>query len=105
VGPNLIQNAIQALKGDGKIEISVFPSGDRVVVQIEDNGPGIPQKIQDRIWDPFFTTKDQGEGTGLGLGIVKGIVEKHKGKISLTSVPGKTIFRVELPLNPELVSI
>lgn len=105
VWTNLIQNAIQALKGDGKIEISVFPSGDRVVVQIEDNGPGIPQKIQDRIWDPFFTTKDQGEGTGLGLGIVKGIVEKHKGKISLTSVPGKTIFRVELPLNPELVSI
>lgn len=105
VWTNLIQNAIQALKGDGKIEISVFPSGDRVVVQIEDNGPGIPQKIQDRIWDPFFTTKDQGEGTGLGLGIVKGIVEKHKGKISLTSAPGKTIFRVELPLNPELVSI
>ncbi|RHX92069.1 ATP-binding protein [Leptospira stimsonii] len=104
VWTNLIQNAVQALKGKGKIEISVFPSGDRVIVQIEDNGPGIPQKIQDRIWDPFFTTKDQGEGTGLGLGIVKGIVEKHKGRITLTSVPGKTTFRVELPVNPELVS-
>lgn len=104
VWTNLIQNAVQALKGTGRIEISVFPSGDRVIVQIEDNGPGIPQKIQDRIWDPFFTTKDQGEGTGLGLGIVKGIVEKHKGRISLTSVPGKTTFRVELPVNPELIS-
>ncbi|MBM9579084.1 sensor histidine kinase [Leptospira sp. 201903070] len=104
VWTNLIQNAVQALKGNGRIEISVFQTGDSVVVQIEDNGPGIPSKIQDRIWDPFFTTKDQGEGTGLGLGIVKGIVEKHKGKITLTSVPGKTTFRVELPVNPELVS-
>ncbi|AOP32510.1 histidine kinase [Leptospira tipperaryensis] len=104
VWTNLIQNAVQALKGNGRIEISVFQSGDFVIVQIEDNGPGIPSKIQDRIWDPFFTTKDQGEGTGLGLGIVKGIVEKHKGKITLTSVPGKTTFRVELPVNPELVA-
>ncbi|EMJ58152.1 GHKL domain protein [Leptospira interrogans serovar Valbuzzi str. Duyster] len=101
VWTNLIQNSIQALKGKGKIEISVFPWNDYVVVEIEDNGPGIPAKIQDRIWDPFFTTKDQGEGTGLGLGIVKGIVEKHKGKITLNSNPGKTVFRVELPINPE----
>ncbi|KXZ29238.1 histidine kinase [Leptospira santarosai] len=103
VWTNLIQNAIQALKGKGKIEISVFPQNDFVVVEIEDDGPGIPVKIQDRIWDPFFTTKDQGEGTGLGLGIAKGIVEKHKGKITLTSHPGKTIFRIELPVNPEAV--
>ncbi|AKH75710.1 ATP-binding protein [Leptospira interrogans] len=101
VWTNLIQNSIQALKGKGKIEISVFPWNGYVVVEIEDNGPGIPAKIQDRIWDPFFTTKDQGEGTGLGLGIVKGIVEKHKGKITLNSNPGKTVFRVELPINPE----
>lgn len=103
VWTNLIQNAIQALKGKGKIEISVFPQNNFVVVEIEDDGPGIPVKIQDRIWDPFFTTKDQGEGTGLGLGIAKGIVEKHKGKITLTSHPGKTIFRIELPVNPEAV--
>ncbi|EMO31981.1 GHKL domain protein [Leptospira santarosai str. HAI821] len=103
VWTNLIQNAIQALKGKGKIEISVFPQNDFVIVEIEDDGPGIPVKIQDRIWDPFFTTKDQGEGTGLGLGIAKGIVEKHKGKITLTSHPGKTIFRIELPVNPEAV--
>ncbi|EMO89110.1 GHKL domain protein [Leptospira noguchii str. 2001034031] len=101
VWTNLIQNSIQALKGKGKIEISVFPWNGYVVVEIEDNGPGIPIKIQDRVWDPFFTTKDQGEGTGLGLGIVKGIVEKHKGKITLNSNPGKTVFRVELPINPE----
>ncbi|WP_426486952.1 ATP-binding protein [Leptospira interrogans] len=101
VWTNLIQNSIQALKGKGKIEISVFPWNGYVVVEIEDNGPGIPAKIQDRIWDPFFTTKDQGEGTGLGLGIAKGIVEKHKGKITLKSNPGKTVFRVELPINPE----
>ncbi|XDD50353.1 sensor histidine kinase [Leptospira sp. WS92.C1] len=101
VWTNLIQNAIQALKGNGRIEISVYPSQKNVIVQIEDNGPGIPPKIQDRVWDPFFTTKDQGEGTGLGLGIVKGIVEKHKGKITLTSIPGKTIFQVTLPINPE----
>nr|PJZ93277.1 histidine kinase [Leptospira ellisii] len=101
VWTNLIQNAVQALKGKGKIEISVFPSDANVIVQIEDDGPGIPARIQDRIWDPFFTTKDQGEGTGLGLGIVKGIVEKHKGKILLTSNPGKTVFQVELPVNPE----
>lgn len=103
VWTNLIQNAIQALKGKGKIEISVFPQNSFVIVEIEDDGPGIPLKIQDRIWDPFFTTKDQGEGTGLGLGIAKGIVEKHKGKINLTSNPGKTIFRIELPVNPEAV--
>ncbi|MCG6191741.1 ATP-binding protein [Leptospira sp. FAT2] len=103
VWTNLIQNAVQAMKGKGKIEISVFPTDGAVIVQIEDDGPGIPARIQDRIWDPFFTTKDQGEGTGLGLGIVKGIVEKHKGKITLTSNPGKTVFRVELPINPEAV--
>ncbi|MGJ4753154.1 sensor histidine kinase [Leptospira kmetyi] len=102
VWTNLIQNSVQALKGNGKIEISVFPENENlVVVQIEDNGPGIPARIQDRIWDPFFTTKDQGEGTGLGLGIVKGIVEKHKGRITLNSSPGKTLFRVELPIDPE----
>ncbi|TGM08940.1 sensor histidine kinase [Leptospira barantonii] len=105
VWTNLIQNAVQALKGNGKIEISVFPENDKfVIVQIEDNGPGIPTRIQDRIWDPFFTTKDQGEGTGLGLGIVKGIVEKHKGKITLNSNPGKTVFRVELPIDPEKIA-
>jgi signal transduction histidine kinase len=62
-------------------------------------GSGIPKEIQDKIWDPFFTTKDQGQGTGLGLGIVKNILEKHKAKISVESVPGSTVFTVLIPLD------
>ncbi|PJZ71108.1 histidine kinase [Leptospira perolatii] len=100
VWTNLIQNANQALHGSGLIEISVYPAKDKVIVEIMDNGPGIPNGIKDRVWDPFFTTKDQGEGSGLGLGIVKGIIEKHKGKISFESKPGRTVFKVELPLRP-----
>lgn len=71
---------------------------DYVLISFEDNGSGIPIEIKDKIWDPFFTTKDQGEGTGLGLGIVKGIIEKHKGRIEVESSPGKTRFMVYLPL-------
>lgn len=100
VWTNLIQNANQAIRGQGTIELSVYSSGDTVTIEVQDDGPGINSSIKDRIWDPFFTTKDQGEGSGLGLGIVKGIVEKHKGKISVESIPGKTVFKVELPLRP-----
>ncbi|TGK21084.1 GHKL domain-containing protein [Leptospira fluminis] len=101
---NLIQNANQAIRGQGVIEISVYPKAEKVFVEIQDDGPGIDPGIKDRIWDPFFTTKDQGEGSGLGLGIVKGIVEKHKGQITFESRPGKTVFTVELPLRPPAVS-
>lgn len=97
VWTNILQNASQALKGNGKIKISTYEDDSFVGLDIEDNGPGIPPEIIDRIWDPFFTTKDQGEGTGLGLGIVKGIIEKHKGKISVKSKPGETIFKILLP--------
>ncbi|TGL52703.1 GHKL domain-containing protein [Leptospira wolffii] len=100
VWTNLIQNANQAIRGQGVIELSVYPAGDKVIIEVQDDGPGINPAIKDRIWDPFFTTKDQGEGSGLGLGIVKGILEKHKGKITVDSVPGKTVFRVEIPLRP-----
>ncbi|PJZ78117.1 sensor histidine kinase [Leptospira neocaledonica] len=100
VWTNLIQNANQAIRGQGTIELSVYSIGDTVTIEVQDDGPGIDSSIKDRIWDPFFTTKDQGEGSGLGLGIVKGIVEKHKGKITVESAPGKTIFKVELPLRP-----
>ncbi|GBF39660.1 sensor histidine kinase [Leptospira johnsonii] len=100
VWTNLIQNANQAIRGQGTIELSAYSTGDTVTIEVQDDGPGIDSSIKDRIWDPFFTTKDQGEGSGLGLGIVKGIVEKHKGKISVESVPGKTVFKVELPLRP-----
>ncbi|TGM90518.1 sensor histidine kinase [Leptospira licerasiae] len=100
VWTNLIQNANQAIRGQGTIELSVYSVGDTVTIEVQDDGPGIDPSIKDRIWDPFFTTKDQGEGSGLGLGIVKGIVEKHKGKITVESAPGKTVFKVELPLRP-----
>ncbi|PKA22829.1 sensor histidine kinase [Leptospira meyeri] len=101
VWTNLITNAIHAMK---KIEhpkliiSSKMIGADYVLISFEDNGSGIPAEIKDKIWDPFFTTKDQGEGTGLGLGIVKGIIEKHKGRIEVESSPGKTRFMVYLPL-------
>ncbi len=100
VWTNLIQNANQAIRGQGEIELSAYSFEEKVVIEVQDDGPGIDPAIKDRIWDPFFTTKDQGEGSGLGLGIVKGIIEKHKGKITVDSAPGKTVFRVELPLRP-----
>jgi len=85
------------MKGKGILKISSYLEEPFVTVEIQDNGTGIKPEILDRIWDPFFTTKDQGEGSGLGLGIVKGIIEKHKGKISATSKPGETIFKIQLP--------
>jgi len=98
VWTNLITNAVQAMKGKGKLIVRTFQENEFACVEIEDNGPGIPLDIREKIWDPFFTTKDQGEGSGLGLGIVKGIIEKHKGKISVSSIPGRTIFKIQIPL-------
>lgn len=101
VWTNLITNAIHAMKkiDHPKLTISSRRVGeDYVLISFEDNGSGIPTEIKDKIWDPFFTTKDQGEGTGLGLGIVKGIIEKHKGRIEVESAPGRTLFMVYLPL-------
>ncbi|MBM9547373.1 GHKL domain-containing protein [Leptospira sp. 201903074] len=101
VWTNLITNAIHAMKkiDHPKLTISSRRVGEEyVLISFEDNGSGIPTEIKDKIWDPFFTTKDQGEGTGLGLGIVKGIIEKHKGRIEVESAPGRTLFMVYLPL-------
>lgn len=107
VWTNLITNARQAMKNTDKPRIVIRTrrakrgQEEGVVVEVRDSGPGIPDEILTRIWDPFFTTKDQGEGTGLGLGIVKGIVEKHGGVISAENDPeGGAIFRVYLPLQP-----
>jgi signal transduction histidine kinase len=69
----------------------------RLAIKITDTGPGIPDDIQDKIFDPYFTTKDQGEGSGLGLGIAQHIVERHRGDIRVTSKPGETSFEVLLP--------
>ncbi len=98
VWTNLIHNAIQAMDNKGKLVVRVKSIPEGVQVSMEDSGNGIPREIQPRIFDPFFTTKPVGEGSGLGLDIVKKIVEKHGGKIYFESKPGKTTFFVDLPL-------
>ncbi|MCB1189790.1 MAG: GHKL domain-containing protein [Leptospiraceae bacterium] len=98
VWTNIFQNAIHAMKGRGILTITTYTKEKYAYVEIKDTGYGIPPEVIDRIWDPFFTTKKQGDGSGLGLGIVKGIIEKHKGKISVNSKPGETIFTIQLSL-------
>ena len=127
VWTNLIHNAIQAMQGKGRLEIVVKPTpcpseegkptpcpseegklstpllggaggGLGIVVEITDSGCGIPAEIKDRIFEPFFTTKPAGEGSGLGLDISKKIVDKHHGAIEVESQPGRTTFRVFLPI-------
>ena len=100
VWTNIIDNAIDALDGEGVITIRSRAEDDAVVIEIEDNGPGIPADIQGRVFDAFFTTKPPGKGTGLGLDISYGIVAyKHHGDITVTSEPGETIFTVRLPVS------
>jgi signal transduction histidine kinase len=98
VWTNVIHNSIQAMKGVGRLTIETAATEDGVAVRITDTGPGIPDTIRGRIFDPFFTTKDQGEGTGLGLGIAQQIVQRHRGRISVDSEPGRTSFEISLPL-------
>lgn len=92
---NLIVNAIDALPNGGQISIRTFRERDYLCINIEDNGPGIPEEILHRIWEPFFTTKAIGEGTGIGLDLVKKIVQRHRGNIRVQSEPGKTVFTVK----------
>jgi signal transduction histidine kinase len=98
VWTNLIDNAIDAMGGKGELKIRTYRDDDCVVVEIDDNGPGIPPDVQPHIFEPFFTTKGVGEGTGVGLDTVQRIVKKHRGNIQLTSKPGDTRFQVWLPL-------
>ncbi len=101
VWTNLLQNAMQAMGGKGEINITIQKIEEQVKVAISDNGPGIPKDIQQKVFDVFFTTKLAGEGTGLGLDIVRKIVEKHEGKIYFDSQEGVgTTFFVELPISP-----
>jgi signal transduction histidine kinase len=98
VWTNIIDNAVDAMNGRGEITIKTYPINDHVVVEIVDNGPGIPPNIQSRIFDPFFTTKPPGQGTGLGLHISHDIiVNRHHGQLLLESRPGETQFKVILP--------
>ena len=84
VWTNLIDNAADALNGSGTITIRTRREGDHAVVEIDDDGPGIPPEIQPRVFDPFFTTKDQGKGSGLGLDIAyRSVVNRHRGNIRL----------------------
>jgi two-component system NtrC family sensor kinase len=98
---NIILNARDAIKRGGKrgdIQISLSKSGDRLKVDIKDEGEGIPADVLPKIFDPFFTTKDVGKGLGLGLSICQSIIAKHKGRIVVQSDIGKgTVFTVELP--------
>ncbi len=99
VWTNIIDNAVAAMGGKGELTIKTRNQGSNVVVEICDNGPGIPPDIQRRIFEPFFTTKPPGVGTGLGLHIVYNIiVDRHHGNIELTSQPGQTCFKVTLPV-------
>lgn len=99
VWTNLIDNAVDAMDGKGNLLIRTRRDRDHAVVEIIDDGPGIPQAIQDRIWEPFFTTKGVGQGTGLGLDIALRIIcRRHDGDIRVQSRPGETRFEVRLPL-------
>jgi signal transduction histidine kinase len=105
VWTNLLGNAVEALNGTGEITIRTRREGDWAVVDIEDNGPGIPEEIRPRIFDPFFTTKAPGKGPGLGLSVSHSIVtQKHKGELSVESRPGHTRFTVRLPIAPRKAS-
>lgn len=99
VWTNVLENAIDAVGGHGVIEVKTRRAGDRVVIEVTDNGSGVPAEIAGHIFDPFVTTKAPGEGTGLGLNISHNIVtQKHGGKITLASEPGATTFTVSLPI-------
>jgi signal transduction histidine kinase len=98
VWTNIIDNAIDAMGGEGKLQVRTYREDNCVVIEITDNGPGIPPDVQSHIFEPFFTTKAVGEGTGLGLDTAQRIVKKHRGNIQVSSVPGQTRFQVWLPL-------
>jgi signal transduction histidine kinase len=100
VWTNLLDNAIDAVDGQGRITVRTASENGRVLVEVADDGPGIPEDVRKRIFEPFYTTKDVGKGTGLGLDIsYRVVVEDHKGDIRVLSEPGDTRFQVRLPVN------
>jgi len=99
VWTNLIDNAVSAMNGTGTLTVRTARDGEKVLVEIGDTGPGIPADIKKRIFEPFFSTKPVGEGTGLGLDIAwRIVVNKHHGDLGVESKPGDTRFQVRLPI-------
>jgi PAS domain S-box-containing protein len=97
---NLIMNAVHAMPDGGTLRIEMAPANEMVMLTVSDTGHGIPQEAMSHIFDPFFTTKEFGKGTGLGLTVVKGILEEHGGSIVATSEPGTgTTFTIQLPVS------
>ena len=95
---NLIDNALDAAPASGRVDVNATRERDRVVVRVIDNGPGIPAEVRGRMFDPFFTTKPVGKGTGLGLDIVRRLLAHNDADVEVESVPGRTEFRVSLPI-------
>ncbi len=96
-----MDNALDAMGGSGTLRLTTRLDDDGVVVEVGDSGPGIPPDVAARAFDAFYTTKDVGKGSGLGLDIARRIVEeRHGGSITIDSRPGDTVLRVKLPLHP-----
>jgi signal transduction histidine kinase len=105
VWTNLIDNAVEAMSGHGGLRLRTARDGDQAVVEVTDEGPGIPAEVRDRVFEPFVTTKSAGQGSGLGLDNVKRIIEKrHGGTVSFTTGPTGTTFTVRLPLASTVTS-
>lgn len=100
---NLVLNSLDAVGKGGRIQVrATSQKPNMIIVQVEDNGCGIPADVLPHIFDPFFTTKPVGKGTGLGLSVSHGIIAKHGGRISVESVPDRTVFTVTLPYYPSV---
>lgn len=101
---NLLTNSAQAIEGPGKVRVAarLLPGKDRVRIEVEDTGPGIPKEHLSKVFEPFFTTKEPGRGTGLGLAICLGVVEKHGGAIEALKRRRGACFVIELPREPQV---
>jgi signal transduction histidine kinase len=101
VWTNLIDNAIDAMDGAGTLRLATRAEGDDVLIEVGDTGPGMPPEVAARAFETFYTTKDVGKGTGLGLDIAQRIVvERHGGTITIDSQPDETVLRVRIPARP-----
>jgi signal transduction histidine kinase len=99
VWTNLVDNAVDAMAGSGTLRIATRREGDRVVVEIADTGSGMPPDVAARAFEAFYTTKETGKGTGLGLDIARRIiVDRHGGDIRIQSKPGETVLQVRIPI-------